>query len=123
MRDITIEKELKAASKRVAGKDIQSIADVLWGLGFILSVFGGISFFSTDNFLVGLVVLAVGIMGSWASTRFLRGFGELVEDAAANREVSKRILTILESQYGHASSTEAEKANEYRDNQDPQQFF
>ena len=86
--------------KKSTGKQIQSIADLLFGLGCICAVLAGLIFFSADNYLVGIIIIVLGCYSAWATTRFLVGFGELVDDAAASRESIDRIVDILESHHG-----------------------
>lgn len=98
MKIVAPVKESKAAQKHVAGKQIQNLADLLCGIGGFGSILYGMYHFSKDNIFIGIIVIAIGFYVSWASTRCLQGFGELVEDTTANLEVNKRILDILESQ-------------------------
>lgn len=80
------------------GKKIQSIANFLCGLGWLGCAVIGIAYLSTAYVIIGIIIAAICSYVVWAITRFLQGFGELVEDTAAIRENTDRITDILESQ-------------------------
>lgn len=85
--------------KNSTGRHIQSFAGLLCVLGCIFSFLGGLFFFSAGSTFIGLSVIVAGCYISWACTRCLKGFGELVDDTAATRETNDRILDVLESMY------------------------
>lgn len=98
MRIVSPEKDNKAHVDHVAGRQIQSVANTLEGIGFLISLVFGLVFVADSNYFMAILVAGLGCYVSWLSTRFLQGFGEMVEDTAANLEVNMRILDILESQ-------------------------
>ena len=85
---------------RTTGKQICGIADLLFALECVAVVLAGLFSYNTFHPIVGILVIAIGCYCAWAVTRFMVGFGELVDDTAANRELNERMLEILEAQYG-----------------------
>jgi hypothetical protein len=85
--------------KNSTGRHIQNFAGLLCVLGCIFSFLGGLFFFSSGSMFIGLSVIVAGCYISWACTRCLKGFGELVDDTAETRETNDRILDVLESMY------------------------
>ena len=73
------------------GGKIQSVAKVVcWG-GIIVSILAGIIMLATDDdlALLGLLTALGGSVGSWVTSLFLYGFGELIDKAteiAANTQ-------------------------------------
>ena len=50
-------------------------------LGILASLYYGISLFSDEGTpLIGLLVIVVGILGSWITSIFIYGFGQLIEN-------------------------------------------
>lgn len=95
--------------KNNTGKQIQNLAYLLCGLGCFAFIIGGLVYFVADNIFAGIIIAAIGCYISWASTRCLKGFGELVEDTAANREINEQILDVLESMYTRELEADAVK--------------
>ena len=95
--------------KKSTGKQIKNFAGLLCVLGCAFSLLGGILFFASDQVFIGLCVILSGCYVSWASTRCLKGFGELVEDTAANLEINEQILDVLESMYTRELEADALK--------------
>lgn len=95
--------------KKSTGKQIKNFAGLLCVLGCAFSLLGGILFFASDQVFIGLCVILSGCYVSWASTRCLKGFGELVEDTAANLEINEQILDVLESMYTRELEADAVK--------------
>lgn len=93
--------------RSTTGKQIQTIAYLLCGLGCFASIVGGLVYYISYNIIVGLLVAGIGCYISWACTRCLKGFGELVENAEATRETNDRILDVLESMYTRELEAEA----------------
>lgn len=112
MKIVVPENESASIKTKNTGKQIQNIADLLFGLGCICAVLFGLMFFNSKSSIVGILVIAIGCYGAWASTRVLQGFGELVEDTAANRENTDRIIDILESRCGVNHETERQNTTE-----------
>lgn len=95
--------------KKSTGKQIKNFAGLLCVLGCAFSLLGGILFFASDQVFIGLCAILAGCYVSWACTRCLKGFGELVEDTAANLEVNEQILDVLESMYTRELEADAAK--------------
>ena len=70
------------------GRKIQTMAKFICGLGIGISVLSGLgTMIAASNarnagagILVGIAVIALGTLVSWASTVVLYGFGELIEN-------------------------------------------
>lgn len=73
---------------------IKTLAVVVCILGMIASVIWGFMLFFR-SFLSGLLVIALGCLGSWVGTFTLYGFGELIAETRRNREISQQLLTAL----------------------------
>ena len=63
------------------GKKLKGFAKTIFAICLIASVIGGIAIMAIDGDLaiIGIIVMAVGILVSWISTWFLYGFGEIVD--------------------------------------------
>lgn len=81
------------------GKKLQSRAKVLCWIGIIASIIGAFVLWSQDSYRnptgdLGLGVLIGGCAGSWLTSAFLYGFGQLVEDVHALRPHPTASVTI-----------------------------
>lgn len=85
--------------KKSTGKQIQGLANTIEGIGYFVSIVSGAVLFFAGNIFMAIISAVAGCYTAWAITRFLQGFGELVDDTAATRETNDRILDILESVY------------------------
>lgn len=94
------------AWKMTTGEQIQGIASWLWGIGCLIFVIAGLLQIAADRVFVGILIMVLGILSTWISTRFMQGFGELIEDTAATCENTRVIAAILESQ----CASEADKS-------------
>lgn len=82
---------------RNTGKTIQGLAELICALCWMATFLGCMAFFSSENYITAIIILVVGLLIPWISTRILQGFGELVENAEANRANTDRILFALTS--------------------------
>lgn len=63
---------------------LKAIANIFTVIGFIASIISGIvCWVNHIGFLVGLIILVVGCLFSWAGGCLLYGFGELIESTKA----------------------------------------
>lgn len=87
------------------GKQIRFFANVLFVIGVIVSIL--IVFFCGFNpayLLPAVIIVPICCYVLWAITRCLKGFGELIDDTAANRANTDRIVSILEVRHGNQQS-------------------
>lgn len=82
--------------KRTTGQQIQNIAEFLCAIGWFASVLCCTALFKKFS-IFAVLIGAIGAYATWACTCVLRGFGELIEDTAANRENTDRIVELLAS--------------------------
>ena len=61
------------------GGKLKKIAKVLYVMGLIASVAAGIGVVVMYNFFMGLAVIALGALVSWALSIAIYGYGELIE--------------------------------------------
>ena len=88
------------------GGKIKTLALVICAAGAIASVICGLAMFD-DSFLLGLLIIVAGCLGSWTGSFCLYGFGELIEETARNREINRLILMHLQgNKEGHARGPE-----------------
>ena len=76
------------------GKQIHGIADILYSVGSLIAVIGGFLILSA-NVLIGIIVIVLGFYAAWAFSRIVYGFGDLVDDTAANRKNTDEIVSLL----------------------------
>jgi hypothetical protein len=62
------------------GRKIMMLAKVVCWLGIIVSVIGSFVLFANDAALIGFAVMIGGSLGSWISSMFIYGFGQLTEN-------------------------------------------
>lgn len=84
------------------GGKIKTLAMVICAVGAIASIICGLAMFD-DSFLIGLVIIVAGCLGSWTGCFCLYGFGELIEETARNREINRLILLHLQGNKEGAS--------------------
>ncbi len=85
------------------GGSIKGVADVVFAIGAIASVIGGLAILvlaaSDDSFfsglIAGVIVAGVGCLISWLSTLALRGYGELIMYTAENASHLEEIENLL----------------------------
>ena len=70
------------------GGKIKTLAVVVCVLGSIASFVSGVIML-TVGAVNGLLIILVGVLGSWIGTLCLYGFGQLIEDTSAIRELLK----------------------------------
>lgn len=102
------------AWKKTTGEQIQGIASLFFGIGCFIFTLAGIVQIIADRRFVGILITGLGVLFTWISTRFIQGFGELVEDTAATCEYTHRIALLLESQC--ASNTDNPPAADTNEN-------
>ena len=111
MRIVEPEKINCIFQKRTTGQQIKSVAELLCFIGWIASIFYGMVFIGNQS-IFAVIIAAIGCYASWATTRFLVGFGDLIDETAANRENTDRIIDILESRSNVDYETESNSATE-----------
>lgn len=86
------------------GKKIKALAKVIFWIGAIPSFIAGCVVMGSDldlfgqrgggaaGFLVGLLVIAVGVLISWLNSVLLYGFGELID---TNQELNQKMGFLL----------------------------
>ena len=79
------------------GEKIKGLAVVLCILGMIASVILGLTILSA-SFWLALLTIAAGCVGSWIGSFCLYGFGELIEETSANRQINAEILKCLKGE-------------------------
>ena len=72
------------------GGKIKALAKVTCIVGIVASVIGAISLWIANSrnnptILMGIIVLVVGCLASWVGSFFCYGFGELIENTAAQK--------------------------------------
>lgn len=97
MRIVKPQNENKAW-KKTTGEQIQGIATLFYGIGCFIFALAGIVQIVAARIFVGILVTVLGILCTWISTRFIQGFGELIEDTADTCAYTRRIVDLLESQ-------------------------
>lgn len=100
--------------KKTTGEQIQSIADLFLFVGCCIFVLAGFTLIAAEQYFVAMLITGIGILSTWISTRFIQGFGELLEDAADTCEYTHRIALLLESQC--ASNTDNPPAADTNEN-------
>lgn len=76
-------------------KKIKMLAKVLTWIGIVGSVLAGLMFIITGlsqgaggaGVALGILMMVLGSLGSWVSNLVLYGFGQLLEDTKATREL------------------------------------
>lgn len=91
--------------KKTTGEQIQSIASLFFFVGCCIFVLACFTLIAADQYFVAILVTGIGILSTWISTRFIQGFGELLEDAADTCEYTHRIALLLESKYASENDT------------------
>lgn len=86
------------AWKKTTGEQIQNIASWFYGIGCFVFALAGIVQIVAARIFVGILVTVLGILCTWISTRFIQGFGELIEDTADTCAYTRKIFDLLESQ-------------------------
>lgn len=86
------------AWKMTTGEQIQGIASWFYGIGCFIFALAGIVQIVAGRIFVGILVTFFGILCIWISTRFIQGFGELIEDTADTCAYTRGIVDLLESQ-------------------------
>lgn len=73
------------------GSKIKSLAQVVCWIGIIASVIGGIIVMAShsDAAATGLLIIAIGVVGSWVGSFALYGFGQLIENSDTLVEIAK----------------------------------
>ncbi len=61
------------------GKKIKAFAIFFASIGFIISLIAGITLLFDSGF--GILIIIIGCLGSWISSIFFYGFGELIENS------------------------------------------
>ena len=98
------------------GKKIKTVAIVIMIVGIVLSVLGGLFAFWGGylgfDFITALVsfimIVSLGILGSWLSVFILYGFGELVDQSMVMTQRQEEILRLLKEQRGTAPRQESQ---------------
>ena len=78
------------------GRKIKSLAVIDFVLGSILCIIAGFALIiQSDRYnptaTAGWIILVSGTLGSWISSLFVYGFGELIEKTCENNEILQRI--------------------------------
>lgn len=74
------------------GTKIKSLAKIVCWVGIIITVIAGIVMLASGDDIsspIGLVLIVAGPIGSWISSFFVYGFGELIEKASEIAENTK----------------------------------
>lgn len=74
------------------GTKIKSLAKIVCWVGIIITVIAGIVMLASGNDIsspIGLVLIVAGPIGSWISSFFVYGFGELIEKTTEIAENTK----------------------------------
>ena len=74
------------------GHKIKTLATVIAVIGMIASLLLGVILISKEEFVLGIIVAAIGCLLSWLSSFTLFGYGCLIENTDALAEVSYRTL-------------------------------
>lgn len=112
MRIAKPQSENNAWKMHTTGEQIQNFASWLWGIGCFIFIIVGLIQIVADRAFFGILIMVFGLLFTWISTRFVQGFGELIENTADTCVYTSRIVAILESQCAseadnsHATSTD-----------------
>ncbi len=72
------------------GGNIKVLAKIQFCIGVVLFCIAGISTIYIGNTIAGVLMIVLGILGSWITTFFIYGFGELIESTVSlNRNVER----------------------------------
>ena len=72
------------------GGNIKVLAKIQFCIGAVMFCIAGISTIYIGNIMAGVLMIVLGILGSWIATFFVFGFGELIESTASlNRNVER----------------------------------
>ena len=93
--------------ENIGGK-IKTLAKVLTFLGIGLSVAMGFVLIVGEDYIAGLITIAVGVLVSWISSFVLYSWGEVVEDVKRQREVQESISSMLADQINNQANKETE---------------
>jgi len=96
--------------KESAGISMQVVGDTMFPLGVLGSCAAAVALGVSMHPLLAILFGALGCYLSWALSRVLRGLGEMVEDAAATRNINEEILAVLREQRGCVPETGGEDA-------------
>lgn len=61
------------------GKKIKTLAELICWIGIILSIISGCALMGANG--IGILVIILGVLGSWTGSFLLYGFGELVDNS------------------------------------------
>ena len=72
------------------GGNIKVLAKIQFCIGAVMFCIAGISTIYIGNIMAGVLMIVLGILGSWIATFFVYGFGELIESTVSlNRNVER----------------------------------
>ena len=74
---------------------LKTLATTLCVILIICSIIAGIAIMATVDFLIGLLIAAVGSLLSWASSFFIYAFGQLIENSETIIYQNKKIVEAL----------------------------
>ena len=94
------------------GSKIKSLAKVIFCIGVILCLLGGIALIGTlpDLWFIGLLVMIIGPITSWISTWLLYGFGELIDKACDIERNTRGLVPKQQTPSNHEKRTVSVKA-------------
>ena len=73
------------------GGKIKTLASVICVVGMIGFIILGL-LMTNESGLLGVLIIVLGVIGSWTGSFCLYGFGELIEDTHRNRQIGELLL-------------------------------
>ena len=89
------------------GGKIKTLAQVFCWIGIVSSALSGLVIMFDDDFLLGILIAAIGALLSWISSFTLYGFGQLIENSEIANGNTYEIYQLLKK-----SLPEKEKEDE-----------